>query len=140
MESEKSTKIYLDANIYLDYLEERKDSVRPLDEFAFQLFKRAIKCEFRIAISALVIEEVERNLSFLGQFQKLLESLSSVGKLEKVFILEEDKVKARKFGNFADALHAVAARKAGCKFLVTRNIEHFLCFSGLIEPVLPENL
>jgi len=46
-----STRIYVDANIYLDYLEERTDRIRPLDEFAFKIFRRALECEFEIVIS-----------------------------------------------------------------------------------------
>lgn len=44
-------KIYLDTCIYLDYLMDRKDNLRPLGEFAFQLLKRTFECEFEIIIS-----------------------------------------------------------------------------------------
>jgi rRNA-processing protein FCF1 len=54
--------IYLDTNIYLDYLESREDRLRPLGEFAFRLLQRTLKCEFKIVISDVVNKELDRNI------------------------------------------------------------------------------
>ncbi len=35
-------KIYVDTNIYLDFFLNRKDKLRPLGDFAFELFKRTL--------------------------------------------------------------------------------------------------
>jgi hypothetical protein len=50
-------KIYLDANIYLDYFENRRDNIRPLGFFAYNLIRRCIEREFRIIISDWAVEK-----------------------------------------------------------------------------------
>ena len=57
-------KIYFDTNIYLDFLENRNDRLRPLGELASQLFKRSINCEFFINQYF-----INKGLYHLGLFQ-----------------------------------------------------------------------
>ena len=53
----------IQAAIYLDYWERRTDNQRNLDEFAFQILKRTVACEFEIVISDLVLAELEKYLA-----------------------------------------------------------------------------
>lgn len=135
--------IYLDTNVYLDYWEKRTDNLRPLDEFAFQVFKRTVECEFEIAISDLVLAELERCLPF-NSIKTILEPME---KLKKIKLVKKSKKDLEKVNNLynklnihkSDILHAVLAKKAGAAYLVTRNIKHFKEIE-LIQPILPENL
>tara|TARA_Y100000310_G_C20123847_1_gene552718 strand:+ start:141 stop:398 length:258 start_codon:yes stop_codon:yes gene_type:complete len=51
-------KVYCDTNIFLDFFDDRNDHIRPLGEFTFQIFKRAINCEFHIVFSTHVKKEL----------------------------------------------------------------------------------
>jgi hypothetical protein len=135
--------IYLDTCIYLDYWERRTDNLRPLDEFAFQILKRTVECEFEIVISDLVLAELEKYLA-LDSIRTILNPLE---KLRKIRIVKKSKNDLEKVSSLyyetrihkSDILHAILAKKAGAIYLVTRNIEHFSKI-GLIEPILSENL
>jgi len=134
------TLIYPDTNFYIDYFEDRRDNIRPLGEFAFSVLKRTFKCEFKIVISDLVIDELERHISE-QRIAHLVKELEDVNKLVTVKQDYDDVEKARILPTHQDdALHAVLAAKAGAKFLITRNIQHFLNVRHLIQPILPENL
>jgi hypothetical protein len=135
--------VYLDTCIYLDYWERRTDNLRPLDEFAFQVLKRTVECEFEIVISDLVLAELEKYLAF-DSIKAILDPLE---KLKKIRLVKQSKKDLEKVSNLyyktkihkSDILHAIQAKKAGAVYLVTRNIEHFSKI-GLIQPILPENL
>lgn len=136
--------IYLDTNIYLDYLENREDRLRPLGEFAFRLFQRTLKCEFKIIFSDLVNKELEKYIEE-DKIRNILDDLKESEKLVDVAITSEDREKARmltkdKKANFNDALHAVLAQKAKASTLITRNIEHFADFQDLIDIQYPESI
>lgn len=135
-----SERIYLDTNIYIDYFEERSDGIRPLDEFAFQLIKRAMGCEFEIVISDLVMEEIERQKISRKIIENLLEELNKNKKLIAITATPEEKQKLEQRTISSDHLHAILANRNHCKYLVTRNISHFSQFSGIINPILPENV
>ena len=51
--------IYIDTNVWIDFWEDRRDNIRPLGEFAFQLLKKAYECKYRIIVSGLVIDELD---------------------------------------------------------------------------------
>ncbi len=133
--------IYLDVNIYRDYLEERTNREgKDLEEKAWNIFARTISCEFKIVISDVLINQLAHQIT-PGKSQFLLELLKSKGKLVMVNVTVEDKKKANKLStNYEDALHAVVAARAGAELLVTRNIRDFLPFNHLIKAKLPENL
>ncbi len=136
--------IYLDTNIYLDYLENRTDKLRPLGEFAFQLIKRAIECEFKIIISSLIIDELEYN-NYSKQIKNLINDLKELNKLIYTEETKDDEQKARnlkqKFKtSLNDTKHAVIAQRRGAKFLVTRNIKDYGELQNLVKIRFPENL
>lgn len=132
-------KLYVDTNVWLDHLENRSDRIRPLGEFAFSLFKRALECEHELVISDFALEELSRFTS-IDSVQQIFWLFKKSKKLVVVKALSEDKVMARHRSNFPDALHAIIARREQCDYIVTRNIEDFIPFFDLIQPILPENV
>ncbi len=136
--------IYIDSNVYLDYLESRVDRLRPLGEFALRLFQRALECEFKVVVSELVTAEVEKHQENI-KVKELLNDLKKNNKIVNVGITHNDKKKAgeiikTKKTHFGDALHAVLAQKAKAKFLITRNIEHFADLQDLVDIRYPESI
>lgn len=130
--------IYLDTCIYLDYWQDRKDRLRPLGKFAFQLIKRAMQCEFEIVVFDWVIEELEAQLS-TKEVTEMLYSLYDSGKAIKIKRTKEDEKKARALStNWTDALHIVLAKKAGAECIITRNLSHFAEFQNLLPAYTPE--
>ena len=135
-----SIKIYVDANIYLDYFFDRRDGIRPLAEFAYNIFRRALECEFEIIMSRLIVIELEVNALNYENFAKFFSTYLKKGKISYYDISEEELNSLKAAKNSNDHIHALLAQKAGCEFLVTRNIPDFLRFSNLVPPRLPEEI
>ncbi len=135
-----SERIYVDANIYLDYCEGRADSIRPLQELAFSVFQRTLECEFEIVVSNLVIEEVKTALKTKVTLDMLIADLTSKNKIVYVEETSSEIAQAKRRRNWRDALHAIIANRTKCKCIVTRNISDFLEFSDILEAKLPEHL
>lgn len=120
------------------------DKLRPLGEFAFQLIRRAIECEFKIVISDHVLTELENNIDE-NKIRDVINSLKEVSKLIHLNVTDADKKKARELSRnrntpYDDTLHVILANKAKVKFLVTRNVEHFSELNDLVEIVYPESI
>ena len=129
-------KLYVDSNVYLDFLLDRKNKQhKDLSEHAYVLFKRASSCEFKIVLSDHVLREVDKhmNLSETTSFFKLLEK-----KIIRVEIKKSDIVKAKSLKtHYEDALHVVLAKKVEADVIVTRNK---VDFRNLFKTYLPEEL
>jgi len=120
-------KIYVDTNIYLDYLLKRKNKFgKDLSKSAFNLFKRTIACEFHILILHHLIREL-RGIIELNDLTMLINFL----KKKIIKINDESKGKG-------DELHAYLAKKHGADIIITRNIKHFKDFS--IQANTPEQI
>ncbi|MCK4327713.1 MAG: PIN domain-containing protein [Candidatus Diapherotrites archaeon] len=129
--------VYVDTNVYLDYFENRCDRLRPLGEFAFQFFRRALKCEFEIVMSDHVMDELESVVS-IETIDMFLEPLKKKNKIKLVFVEQADVRRAKRLPtHWQDALHAVLAEKAGAELIVTRNANDF---AGLFQAVFPEDV
>jgi len=135
--------IYIDTNIYLDYLFERKDRIRPLNEFAFLLLQKSISCKYTIIVSSLLTEE----LQYQNALSRVREIFKSCPKEKIVQCIAEIKditlarhITATRKTHFNDTLHAILANKKGAEFLVTRNIKDFIALQDIVKLVLPENL
>jgi len=120
--------IYLDTNIYLDYLENRSDRLRPLGEIAFQLIKRALQCEFKIIISDIVLRELNKYAK-KDKINLILEPLKKKRKIISIESNINNRRAAAKLQKecqipFFDALHYVLAISNDAEFLVT-NDNHF---------------
>jgi len=128
------TLIYIDTNIYMDYLLGRDR----FSELAFRIFCRSIDCEFHILISSKVLEELYGNIEF--DKTKMLLSLLKP-KLKIVTTEKDDEIRAKKISShYQDALHALTANRFGADLLITRNIKHFRKYKNLVKPKLPENI
>ncbi len=134
-------KFYLDTSIWIDYLEDRKDILKPLGEFAFQFLKKCRKEKARIIVSDIVIKELKRQVSeekiqnMLSDFSDLIIKLKHS---EKQFN-EADKLWEKNNKEFpsADILHSIIARDENA-ILVSRD-RHFNEIE-IIESYLPEEL
>lgn len=138
------TKIYVDTNVYLDYFEGRTDYMRPLGDFAHEVFQRTLSCEFTIILSGLVVKEILNNRDE-EQMYDLINELKEKNKIIKTKATFEDKEKAgqivkQKRTSFPDTLHAVIAQRMGAEYLVTRNIQDFVELQEMTKIVLPEHL
>ena len=132
-------RIYLDTNIYLDFLLNRENLFGTnIGDKAYVLLKRIISCEFDLVVSSWNLVELKRKIDF-GELKPLFAILKK--KIVKVYHTKEDIEKAKRMSeHFQDALHVVLAKKAGAKILVTRNLKDFLQYSSLIEVKLPEDV
>ncbi len=139
-----SLPIYIDTNVYIDHFMNRSDYLLPLGEFAFQLLKRALDCEFDIIMSSLVLEELFYN-SYGERINALIAEFESKGKIIHVDASEEDRRTAREIckerrTDVNDTVHAVIARRVNAAYLVTRNLRDFEELIDLIPIRLPELL
>lgn len=135
-------RIYCDTNIYMDFFLGRKDYLRPLDEFAYQIFKRVEGGEFSLIISDHLLYELENNLEDTTKITELLQPLSKKGRVVKVFKSREDILKAKEISkeHWKDALHAILANKAKAVYLLTRNIPDYAGCEHLVEIKFPESI
>jgi predicted nucleic acid-binding protein len=137
-------RVFVDTNVFLDYYFDRKDSVKPLGEFAFNFFNAAIGCRFTVLISIEVIEELELATGFGMDkiWEVILGRLKETGKIE---LLEPTKsqtamagrLKKEKVLPFNDCLFAAIAFDLGIP-LVSRD-RHFEQFE-FVKAMLPEEL
>jgi predicted nucleic acid-binding protein len=137
--------LYLDANIYLDYWENRSDNIRPLGEFAFSIIKRAISCEFVIVYSDVVVHELCNVLKISKSecYKRFFKSLDYAMKLEFIKNTDELIAKSKELSKSkdlpeADANHLLLATKAE-SILVSRD-KHHLDFVSDFKIKKPEEL
>ncbi len=120
-------KVYIDTNVYLDYLLKRKNKTgKDISEPAFEVFRRAIACEFHIIISNHLLNELhaivtEQDTRMLLQF------------LQKKIIVVGDEHEHK-----GDEKHAILALNSGANLIVTRNKNDFK--NSPVQAVLPEEL
>lgn len=132
-------KIYCDANLFLDHFGSRKDRIRDLGDFAFRIFRRTLDCEFEIIISDWLLYEL-KNYVPPEKLKEFLEEFKKKNKIIKVYKTDEDIKKAKEISNhFQDILHQLLAKKAGAKYLLTRNVQDYIMMEGL-EVKFPENI
>lgn len=93
-------------------------------------------------ISEAVRVEAERNLlKKLPQALPAYRALLKAAKLLEVQVPSADKLaRYRGQGDPKDLVHLVAAREAGCAFLVTHNTKHYSPASGSPEVLTPGEL
>ncbi len=129
-------KIYIDTNVYLDYLLARKNKQGiDLSKPAFEVLKRTVSCEFEIIVSDLLFKELCGNIK-LEDVRMMAKFLKK--KIIKICEEEQDQTEADKFEHKNDARHAILAIKGKAELIITRNISHFKDF--LIQAKLPEEI
>jgi predicted nucleic acid-binding protein len=129
-------KVFIDTNLVLDVLAERK----PFYETSARIWELVEKRDLTGYLSATTITDVFYILrKQLGSER----AYDTVNKIMMVFditsVSQADIKKALNLGfkDFEDALQVVCAKKTGAKYLITRNKEDFQEAQG-IEVVDPE--
>jgi predicted nucleic acid-binding protein len=134
-------RIYIDTNIFLDYLLGRKDKFRDLGLIAFELFRKIIQEKHEIIISDILIKELEFNTE-KDKLKGIYDWLGKANKIIKTKTEKGDKLKAIKISKKqtlprSDCLHSILAKKEKADLIITRNIKDF---PDLVETILPESL
>ena len=135
--------LYLDANVYLDYWEDRRDNIRPLGEFAFNLIRRAINCEFVICYSDFLLFEVCKSCNLPKEeiFEQIFRPIENAGKLRHIMYTYENEAKIISKENGmhrTDAIHIAIAEKCNA-ILITRD-NQILDLKGKFHVAKPEEL
>lgn len=138
-------RILLDTNIFLDFYWNRKDSVKPLGEFAFKLIQEAIGCKYFVLSCKSIIEEI-KNVSGLSDEEVHENILKGLEKANKFEILEESSEqvqKAKELSNLkqmplCDALIVILAKETNA-IIISRDI-HFQRILDSVEVLKPEEL
>lgn len=136
-----SKKIYLDTNIYLDYLLERKNLFNAdMSEKAFSVFHRTFLCEFEIVLSDWTSQELLKTIE-PEKFLMLLNLLKAKKKLHLIRFTVSDIALAKKLSeHYHDPLHAILAEKGNAEFVVTRDKVGFQCCEHILKAYLPEEI
>lgn len=132
--------LYIDTNIYLDVLLDRKNIYnKDIADPAMKIFYRAAKCEFNIVFSSWSSLELSRQIE-PGSTTMLFSLIQK--KIKFIEHTKEDIEKAKTINplHFQDALHGILAKKAKADLLVTRDLKGFECVKHLIKTSLPENV
>jgi len=139
-------KVFVDANIFLDYYFDRRDNLLPLGEFAFNFFRDALSGKYVIVISDEVIVEVASimGVGIENVMTHIFAELIRKKKLVVVSALPLQKFSAAKISRernvpFNDALYCVIARDMGVP-VVSRDGHFYETLSDLVESFKPEEL
>jgi len=112
--------IYLDTNVYLDYLLENND-IRPLDEYARLILNRSLSCEFTILVSDLVLAEMKKKDI---DTKALLQPLRLQQKIIHREVEKQDVARAKSISiHYPDNIHLALAMRTHCQFFVTNDKE-----------------
>lgn len=68
-------RVYCDTNVYLDFFLGRKDYLRHLDEFAYQIFRRVKDGGLTLIVSDHLLYELKNNLEDHSKITGLLQPL-----------------------------------------------------------------
>ena len=134
-------KYYVDTSIWRDLHENRRDNLRPLGEWAFELFRMIRINKEMILYSDLVIKELLVTYT-LTEINQLLTAIKE-NRLQKVNITDSQEKEARILCNslkipINDCLHAILARDNKA-VLVTRD-HHFEQLTFIADIKKPEEL
>ena len=136
------TKYYVDTSIWRDLHENRRDNLRPLGEWAFELFRMIRINKDILLYSNFVIEELRTYYS-QTEVDRILRINTNEITLEKIEITKKHTAEAYFLCKtfklpFGDCLHAAIAKDSSA-VLVTRD-HHFDPLQSVIEIRKPEEL
>lgn len=136
----------VDSNIFLDYYLDRKDSVLPLGEFAFQFIQETIRCKYLVLVCDEVVSELSENTGLTEDnvWELILDGLKQKNKIELVHCSIKEAEDAHRIAKdknvaFNDALLAILARNNKV-MVVTRDNHFFNELSEYCEAIKPEEL
>jgi predicted nucleic acid-binding protein len=116
-------RIYVDTNVIMDFLLDRRSS-------AYDLFRKTFGCAYTIVVSDVVLIELEFQKM---DYENLFKLLESAHKLEIVKSTTSDINSAKLIitTHYNDALHYLLAKRAHVECIVTSNIKDFSWFDDL---------
>lgn len=121
-------KVYLDTNVMLDYLEQRRFS-----EDAKTIFKLSLKGKFLLYASLLSFV----NISYIRRSHSVDEIYSDLNRLRRVLNVvpindvQLDAALSTKIKDFEDNIQFQCAKAAGCDVIVTNNTKDFDGLNGI---------
>ncbi len=135
------TRYYIDACIWRDYFEDRKDKFRPLGEWAFQLLKKIVDDEDVVVISDHLLEELQKYIS-----EEKVEAMMKIIPKELMMEFHDGIMQYREARYLSckfnlpeeDAKHLLIAQETDA-ILVTRD-HHFDHLKTRFDIYLPEEL
>ncbi len=117
-------KVLFDTNIILDVLLDRKS----FSEHALFLMSKVEKSEIDGFLCATTVTTIHYLLSKYLDKEKAIESINSIMALFEIASVNRLVIRnalESKFTDFEDAVLHEAARHAGAKYIITRNIKDF---------------
>ena len=129
-------KVFIDTNIFLDYLERR-----PCYKEALALFRLSAKEEISLFLSDLTIANskyITRRTISLNEYYAILKRLRKYFHIVPVSSQAVDNALSIEATDFEDALQYFAAELANADCIVTRNIKDF-DFATRIEIIEPKD-
>ena len=135
-------KYYIDTLTWRDYYENRKDRFRPLGEWAFEFFKKAMREDCLIFYSDFVEDELRKDYD-AKKIKEIFTVIDKIQLLKKVEVQPNQLKEAAKISKernvpFGDALHAIIARDIGAT-VITRD-HHFEDLQDIAPSKKPEDL
>jgi len=128
-------KYYIDACIWRDYFEDRKDRFRPLGEWAFKFIKKIIEEEGIFVISDHLLIELESYMSS----EEIKDLFEIVPEKLRLYIEANEKQNMGALNlckrlkiPFGDCLHYILARDNDA-LLISRD-RHFINFKNMKKP------
>ena len=133
---------YLDTSIWRDYYENRTDNLRPLGEWALELFKMIRDNKDKIICSDIVISELSNYFS-KEEVKKILQIAQDKNLLEMKESQPEQVQEAMKLSRAlniprGDCLHAILARDN--KAILVARDNHFEQLRTIVDIKKPEEL
>jgi predicted nucleic acid-binding protein len=108
-------RLYLDTNVYMDFIENR-------DSSAYSIIMQTVKCFHEVVFSVIIIDEITFQ-GYSDEFSNIIKFLGT--KATKKTTNMNDRNKARKLPtHYNDALHALHSRKTN-SLLITNNLKDF---------------
>lgn len=138
-------RLFLDTNIFLDFYFDRKDSLKPLGEFAFRLIQEAINCKYFVLTSETNIKEICKvtELSLEDVWDRILSDLSKANKIKVIDFSQKQYEEAKEISAkenlpIADCIVAILAKDNNAT-VVSRDWHHEELLD-IVEVTTPEEL
>ena len=119
-----SEKLYIDTNVIIDVIEDRKNAFgKDISTPSFDVFLKASNCKYYLIISSWTLFELRKRCSAdMAFFFSMLKK--KILKVEHTSA-DEESAKNRSKENFADAIHLVIAERLRADYIITRNVADF---------------
>lgn len=117
-------KIFLDANVIIDFLAEREDFFKD----AAIIFSLGVNNKLKLHTASMSIATASYILSKKNDVQTIKDKIKEFCKLCKIDVVDADCVKfatESEFEDFEDAMQYKCAQKIKADYIVTRNTKDF---------------